>query len=238
MKKLLAMLLALILVLSMSLLAGCGDYDETPSGSKTSKSSPDDEDVDDLSAEELFDGDFEATVDHSSAFTEVLSAFSKYIDDFEFKLTAKYSFNNGKYSSEIDKSSVKKAIASLSGVLVDAFERYLEDALSGSGISPDDYIKNYTEYSSTEELVEDMMEKAAERLTRKEEGTYTISGNKITFESEIDDVDVRMIAEFEAKSRSEILITDIKYEGDDYPEELEDYIFAVKKSLPWTLVKK
>ena len=66
MKKLIAIILALIMALSLTLLAGCGDDDES-SGNKKNASSSEaaEEEEEDLDAEKVLDGKWSLTIDYA-----------------------------------------------------------------------------------------------------------------------------------------------------------------------------
>ena len=229
MKKLLALILALIMALSMGLLAGCGDDDSSSGKSSDKKSSSeeadeeDGEDVADLDAEEVFDGEWETTIDFATLLRAEMGDDADYFDDFEMPVTVIFNFDDGEYSMEADESSAKAAVKSIESVYKKGLKKYLLENLNVEEDELDDFIAENSEYSTFDDYFEYQLDYTQDMITDSfgNDGDYTVDGNKIDFD------DGEAVFEFTIQSSKKIKFTKL-IEGED----------EMAESLPWTLKKK
>ena len=212
MKKLLSVVLALILVLSACVLAGCG-------------------------ADSVV-GKWQCTVDITDAIKEGLKAEegSDLADTLKgAKLEAIFNFEfkeNGEFSMILDEDAFIESFNGLRDVLADYLKGFLSTMLGETGLSIEEALEQqgYTFDEFVDETLEsavDTMKESMEDVSKS--GRYKVDGNKLYLAEDDDDFDDDEYVEFEFVDGN-LKFNKIVSDDDD--------LESMEETLPWTLIRK
>ncbi|MBE6975852.1 MAG: hypothetical protein E7439_01460 [Ruminococcaceae bacterium] len=176
MKKLVALLLALAMILSMSLfLTACDD------SSKKDK----DEEISEEDLEKAIVGTWKGTMDLTDSMEEMLEGegLGEYVELSKFKVKFSMEFNDdGEVEIVADEDSLNDAFETFIDEMADGMEAYLADELekAGSDMTPDEAMKAQYGMGCKEyltEVYESVADSMADELS--ETVDYELDGNKL-----------------------------------------------------------
>lgn len=226
MKKLLALLLALVMILSMAfVLTGC-DKDE-------------DDDEEGGSKKVTIIGKWEAEVDMTDAINEALavsfgdSDVKEYITASSFKVTMVLEFTEDELTVSCTEDSVEDAMEQLVKDFKKGMKKYFEDLLNENNIdmTVDQFIAQNTIYDTLDEYVDSIVENNLDLDSMMPEQTneYKLDGDKLY--GAIETVDSEGYVKIELSAET-LKFVEIVVDNDaipDYLVEMFDGISFTKK---------
>ncbi|MBR4761945.1 MAG: hypothetical protein IK086_04855 [Clostridia bacterium] len=219
MKKISAVVLAVVLVISALSLAGCG-------------------------SKKSIVGKWETEVDIGEAVSNSLGDESEELAEAfkDVNIVAKYSFeftDEGKFSMLLDEDALVESFKGSKDAFKKFFNEYLGAMAETMGMGIDDLLD--AQGLTIDELVDEALDESVEAMKENlsdasKKGTYKIDGQKLFLAEEGEDFTDDEYVEFEFEDDNKIKFTKITAkEGED---EDEDSLELIKETLPWTLIRK
>lgn len=199
-KRLLSLLLALVMVISLvAVMSGCSkdDEDDDDKGSSNVGDKKDDDKKDDDDKQETpsLVGVWEGEVDMTDLINQEFAAdptMAKYLKVDHFAVVLQFSFKeDGSFVMTIDEDSVKKAFEEMKEPLATGLLKYLEAMIKEAGMdmSVDDLLK--MQGTTKEEMIDEIMKEMDYKEMVEDatwEGKWELEGNKLyTYERARDD---------------------------------------------------